>query len=145
LQLGLSQKSIDIIKESAELITANDTRITTRMYELLFSKYPHVKELFVNAPQDQYMKLAESLSAYAVNIDRLHILKPGLEVIAMAHVEVNIRPGHYPMVGMALMEAIEDTLGKRASVEFLDAWREAYKHISDVLIDIEEKLYLEVG
>ena len=48
MQLGLSQKSIDIIKESAELITANDTRI---------------------------------------------------------------RPGHYPTVGMALMEVTEDTLG----------------------------------
>ncbi len=137
----LSQKSIDIINESAELVTANDTKITTRMYEILFSKYPHIKKLFANAPKDQYMKLAEALSAYAVNIKILDKLTPALEVIALKHVESNIRPGHYSMVGIALLEAMEDVLGERASVEFIDAWREVYKYISDVLIEMENKLY----
>jgi len=137
----LSQNSIDIIKNSAELITANDIAITQRMYELLFIKYPNLQELFKNAPDNQYMKLAEALSAYAINIEKLDVLKPALAVIARVHVKVNIKPSHYPVIGMVLMQAIEDILGERASIELIDAWREAYKHISFVLIEIEKEMY----
>ena len=137
----LSQKSIDIIKNSAELITANDIAITQKMYHLLFSKYPNLEELFKNAPDNQYMKLAEALSAYAVNIEKLDVLRPALALIARTHVKVDIKPSHYPIIGIVLMQAIEETLGERASIELIDAWREAYKHISGVLINIEKEMY----
>ncbi|EDZ61451.1 putative globin [Sulfurimonas gotlandica GD1] len=140
----LSQKHIDIIKESAELITANDLKITNKMYEILFYKYPHLEMLFENAPDNQFMKLAEALSLYAVNIDKIEKLIPALELIAIKHVEVNIRPGHYSMVGMALIEAIEEVLGKMAPIGFIDAWREVYKYVSDILIEMENKLYKEL-
>jgi len=137
----LSKKSIDIIKESASLITLNDTKITSRTYEILFGRFPKLKALFVNAPKDQYMKLADALSAYAVNIDRLQVLKPALDVIARTHVNSKVKPVHYPMVGIALIQAIEDILGDQATPEFIDAWREAYQHIADVLIEMEETIY----
>jgi hemoglobin-like flavoprotein len=140
----LSQKHINIIKESAELITANDLAITSKMYEILFYKYPHLEMLFENAPDNQFMKLAEALSLYAVNIDKIEKLIPALELIAIKHVEVNIRPGHYSMVGMALIEAIEEVLGKMAPIGFIDAWREVYKYVSDILIEMENKLYKEL-
>ena len=140
----LSQKHIDIIKESAELITANDLEITSKMYEILFYKYPHLEMLFENAPDNQFMKLAEALSAYAINIDKIDKLTPALELIATKHVEVNIRPGHYSMVGMALIEAIEEVLGKKAPIGFIDAWREVYKYLSDILIEMENELYKEL-
>ncbi len=139
----LSLRAIQIVKSSAELITLNDTKITTRMYEILFSKYPKVKIIFKDAPQDQYMKLAEIISAYAVNIDILEKLEPALMVIAKAHVRLNIQPAQYPMIGMVLMQAMEEVLGEKATPEFMDAWREAYKSISYVLIEMEKELYLQ--
>ena len=137
----LSQTSIDIIKGSAELITANNIAITKRMYQLLFSKYPNLREYFKDAPEDQYMRLAEALSAYAINIEKLHILKPALSVIARTHVKVNIKPSQYPVIGMVLMQAIEEVLDDKAEIALIDAWREAYQHISSVLIEIEEEMY----
>lgn len=143
MKTPLSLESIQIIKSSAELITLNDTKITKRMYELLFTKYPKVKVLFKNAPQDQYMRLAEAISAYAINIDRLEKLKPALLVIAKAHIRVNVQPAHYPMIGMILMQAMEEVLGDKATPEFMDAWREAYKYVGDYLINIERELYAQ--
>ena len=142
MQNTLSQKSIDIIKASAELITANDIAITQRMYQLLFSKYPNFKIFFKDAPQNQYMRLAEALSAYAINIEKLHILRPALALIARTHVKVKIKPSQYPIIGMVLMQAIEDVLGERAEIALIDAWREAYKHISWVLIEMEKEMYI---
>ncbi|WP_373003301.1 globin domain-containing protein [Sulfurimonas sp.] len=140
----LSQKHIDIVKESAELITANDLEITNKMYEILFYKYPHLEMLFENAPNNHFVKLAEALSLYAVNIDKIEKLTPALELIAIKHVKVNIRPGHYSMVGMALIEAIEEVLDEIAPIGFIDAWREVYKYVSDILIEMENKLYKEL-
>jgi len=145
LSLSLSSQSINIIKNSAELITSNDTKITSRMYEILFLKYPHVQTLFKNAPADQYMRLAEILSAYAVNIDKLERLKPALMVIASTHVGVGIKAAHYPMIGMVLMQAIEDVLGEKATLMFMDAWREAYQIVASTLIKLEEEIYKSNG
>lgn len=139
----LSPQSISIIKSTAELVTANDSKITKRMFEILFSKYPHIENLFADMQEDQYMKLAEILSAYAINIEKIEKLRPALLVIAQKHVDLNIDPVHYPMIGMVLMQAMEETLGKEASIEFMDAWREAYQVIGNILIDMEKALYEE--
>jgi len=40
------------------------------------------------------------------------------------------------------MQAIEDVLGERAEIALIDAWREAYKHISWVLIEMEKEMYI---
>ena len=140
----LSLQTIEIIKNTGDVVVGNSTKITTRMYELLFDKYPHVKELFVNKPENQYMKLAESLSLFVVNIEKINVLKPALEVIANTHVQTNVQKGHYPMVGLSLINAMEDVLKERATIEFVDAWREAYKFLADILIEMEEKMYKEI-
>ena len=138
----ISKKNINIIKNSASLITRNAPQITIRMYEILFTKYPHLKSYFSNAPQNQYMKLADALSAYAINIDKLHIFTPALMVIAQRHTETNIKSGLYPLVGEALITAIQDTL-KSVDSDFIKAWTEAYSYLSGVLIEMETKIYEE--
>ena len=89
----------------------------------------------------QYMHLAETISAYAVNIHMLDRLKPALQAIAVEHVKSNVQVVQYPKIGMALIEAIEDILGDKATTEFVDAWREAYKFVANILIEMEQELY----
>lgn len=137
--MTLSDTTLNIISSSAELITSNDVKISKRMYEVLFSKFPKIKKLFSNAPEDQYMRLAEALSIYAVNIKKIEILKPALAVIVKRHATVNIKEHHYPMVGIALMQAIEDVLGEKATIEILDAWREAYQFLAHILMNMDKE------
>ncbi len=140
MEHNLSKKSIEIIKETASLITINDELIAKRMYEIMFQKHPSFEKLFENANIGQHKKLAEALSAYAINIENLKILKPALERIAEIHVKRGVKAEFYPMVGLCLIQAIEDVLGTDASIEFIDAWRDAYLHISKILINIEKNL-----
>lgn len=136
----ISFKSEKIIKSTAHLVTKNDIEISKKMYEILFEKYPNLESLFSNAPENQYMKLAEILSAYAINIDKLDRFGPALQVIAQTHANSGVKSIHFPMVEMALIQAMEEILGEKASVEFLDAWREAYQVIGNILIKMEEEL-----
>jgi len=140
----LSSNTVRVIKDTADIVVGNSTKITERMYEILFSKYPQVKQLFANQPENQYMILSEALSLFVVNIEKLDKLVPALEVIAYAHVQTNVKVGHYPMVGMALLSAMEDILEEKADIEFMDAWREAYKFLADVLIEMESKMYKDI-
>jgi len=141
----ISNEHIKIVKNSASTITYYGPEITKKMYEIMFSTFPNAKKLFANAPEDQYMKLADALSAYAVNIDRLHIFQPALMQIAKNHVRIGITSSMYPMVKHSLLKAMKEVLiDKGRGSEFcLEAWDAAYDHLAEVLIEMENRLYDE--
>lgn len=141
--MNLSQKTIDAIKESTPLIGKNAETITTRMYEILFSKYPQTKPLFANAQSDQHKKLAGAIAAFATNIDRLDALSGAVEKMASMHVATNVKPEHYPMVGDALINAMVDVLGDDFIDEYKTAWGEAYGFLGDILMSREAQLYAQ--
>ncbi len=130
-----------IIKSTAPVLKEKGEEITTTMYEILFSANPELKELFKNAEPDQYKKLAAAVYAYAENIDKLEVLGKGIETMALAHVKTNIQPEHYPLVGAAILAAIKKVLGDAATDEIIEAWKEAYFFLADVLIKREAELY----
>lgn len=45
------------------------------------------------------------------------------------------------MVGVSILEAIKQVLGDAATHEVLEAWKEAYFFLADVLIAREKELY----
>ena len=141
--MGLSEKTIKIVKATAAPVAANAEAITSRMYEILFYTKPELKELFKDADADQHKKLAAAISAYAANIDNLGVLAKAVEKIASTHVRTHVKPADYPLVGLALLGAIKDVLGEAASDEVIGAWKEAYFFLADILIKREKELYAE--
>ena len=136
----LSPCTIDIIKNTSCLIVSNAEVITKSLYDIVFKRYPEIRNLFANAPINQSSLLADAISSYAVNIERIKILTPALEVIARTHVRKNIKPVHYSIIGMAFIDALELSLKEKASLEFLDAWREAFIYLSNILIGMEKNI-----
>ncbi|HEY9190008.1 MAG TPA: globin domain-containing protein, partial [Sulfurovum sp.] len=124
-----------IIKSTAPVLKEHGEAITTEMYKVLFEKYPQTKELFKDAAPDQYKKLASAVYAYAANIDQLENLGKGIEQMATVHVNTNVLPEHYPMVGDALLQAIKNVLGDAATDEVMAAWEEAFGFLANVLIN----------
>ncbi len=141
--MSLSPTTVEIVKATAPVVAENAEKITTRMYEILFSEYPQTKILFENASADQHKKLASAVGAYAANIDNLEVLAQAVEKMASAHVGANVKPEHYPMVGTSILSAIKDVLGDAATEEILNAWKEAFFFLADVLIAREKELYAE--
>jgi nitric oxide dioxygenase len=137
----LSAKTQEIVKSTAPAIKAKAEKLTSRMYEIMFSTYPYAKPLFKNAPANQPQVLARSIVGYAENIDKLSALEEVLDRIAVHHVQTSILPDHYAWVGNSLLQAIKDTLGDAATDEVMDAWGQAYWFLANVLIEREDKLY----
>ena len=139
--MALSEKTIEICKATAPVIAEHGEAITTRMYEILFENYPETKALFGDAPEDQHKILAGAVAAYAANIDNLAVLGKAVEGMAKRHVKTNVKPEHYPMVGVSLLQAIKDVLGDAATDDVIDAWKEAYFFLADILIAREKEIY----
>lgn len=139
--MSLSLQTIQIVKATAAPVSANSEAITKRMYEILFENYPETKILFQDADPDQHKKLAGAVSAYAANIDNLDVLAKAVEKMATTHVKTKVQAQHYPMVGLSLLSAVKDVLGEAATEEVLEAWKEAYFFLADILINREKELY----
>jgi nitric oxide dioxygenase len=138
----LKQETICTVKSTAPVIREKGEEITTRMYEILFTKYPETKEMFKNAPPEQYRILANAIIAYSSNVDNLPALEKAIEKMVQKHVETNVKPEHYPMVGDALLTAIKEVLDP--DEEVVKAWEEAYNFLAEVLIKEEEKAYKQL-
>ena len=124
--MSLSEKTLEICKATAPTIEVHGEAITARMYEILFANHPETRALFGEAPEDQHKKLASAIAAYAANIDNLEVLGKAVEVMAQKHVKTKVKPEHYPMVGVSLLQAIKDVLGDAATDDVIEAWKEAY-------------------
>lgn len=139
--MSLSLETITTIKETIPLVSQEAEKVTTRMYEILFSKYPETKPLFANATSDQHKKLAGAIAAFAGNIDNLGALGNAVEKMAQSHVNTNVQPAHYPMVADALITAMGDVLGDAFTPERKTAWVEAYTFLATILMQREQELY----
>ena len=130
---GLVKASLPVLKQQGDAIT-------TRMYEILFEKYPQVKPLFANAPDNQSKILTQTIIAYGEHIDDLAVLADSLERIAHKHIAVGVRPEYYPLVGESLLQAFQDILEESMTEEIISAWQEAYFFLAEQLIAQEQQL-----
>ena len=141
--MELSQTTIDTVKATIPVLKEHGLAITSRMYDVLFEKYPETRSLFNSAPDEQPKILAGAIAAYAMNIDNLGALNDAVGRMAEAHVRTQVKPEHYPMVGDAVLIAMKDVLGEAATPEIIDAWKEAFFFLADILIAKEQELYSE--
>jgi nitric oxide dioxygenase len=140
----ISQQTIDIVKSTAPVLKKHGQKITTRMYEIMFNKYPEIKAQFDMSAQangTQPTKLATAVYSYATYIDNLDGLKAMVDKIAHRHVQTHVLPEQYPIVGECLLQAIRDVLEDAATEEVMTAWKEAYQALAEVFINREQQIY----
>jgi len=132
---------VPILKTGGEVLTK-------AFYERMFTHDPEVRYLFNKAHQfsgDQPKALANSVLAYASNIEDLTPLSAAVEMIAQKHVSLDIWPEHYPIVGRNLLNAMVEVLGKEtATPAIVNAWAEAYGALAKILIEREAELYRQM-
>lgn len=140
----LNQKTIDIIKSTVPVLKTHGVEITTTFYKIMFENNPEVKAMFDMNKQEsgeQPKALAMTVLAAAQNIDNLEALLPAVKKIGQRHVELNVKPEHYPIVGENLLKAIKIVLGDAATDDIINAWAEAYELIAKIFIDVEKDIY----
>jgi nitric oxide dioxygenase len=144
----ISDASRPYIDASVPVLREHGLTITKLFYANMFKAHPELTRLFnmgnqANGAQQQ--SLASAVFAYAANIGTPEALGPVVKRIVHKHVSVGIRAEHYPIVGHHLLGAIAETLGDAATQPLLDAWKEAYGSLANLLIAAEADMYSTAG
>jgi nitric oxide dioxygenase len=146
--MSITDEQKQIVKSTAPILKENGKEITSLFYKHLFQAHPELLNLFNQTNQkigSQPLALANTIYFAAENIDNLGVLMPQVLLIAHKHRALTVLPEHYPIVGKYLLQAIAEFLGEKATHEILDAWSAAYGIIASIFVDVEKKLYDELG
>jgi nitric oxide dioxygenase len=85
--------------------------------------------------EPQYIKLMDMLNAIVLKLDRLDQYAEELAAMAQRHTGYGVKTEHYKMVGIALLWTLEKGLGKDWTLPVRESWMEAYRIISETMIE----------
>jgi nitric oxide dioxygenase len=105
-------------------------------YYILFEKYPDMVPLFAKTDMEkQKTRLIESLQLVMGNIHNPETSASILRNLGYKHVSYGAVLTDYPLIGDALLQALERHLGKDWNPEVEQAWTIGYQKISDLMIE----------
>ncbi len=134
-----------LINATLPAVEAHAVNITGCFYPILFQRYPEILGYFNQTNQakgTQRQALASVVITYAKHLDKLEALTDTVRLITQKHCSLGILPQHYPMVGECLLAAIAEVLGDAINDDILDAWGAAYQQLADILMGVEQEVYL---
>jgi len=140
----LSDQQISTVKSTIPLLESVGPSLTQHFYKRMFIHNPELKDVFNMAHQaegTQSLALFNAIAAYAKYIDNLPMLTSAVQRIAHKHTSLDIRPQHYDVVGLHLIETLRELAGDVFTAEIEDAWTAAYAQLADVFITVEKGLY----
>jgi nitric oxide dioxygenase len=82
----------------------------------------------------QYRKLISMINMIIGRLDSLDELTGEISAMAHRHVQYGVRPGHYKLVGTALIWTLKQGLGNEWTPEIEAAWTKCYALLSETMI-----------
>lgn len=141
----LEGKTLEVVKNSVPVLAEHGETVTKRFYEILFQRYPELKNLFNMSHQaaggNQPKALANAVFAFARYCETPEVLGPMVNRIAHKHTSLAVKAEHYPIVGECLLAALGDVLGLEPDHEIIVEWGNAFGALAKVFIDHEASLY----
>lgn len=128
----LSEKTVKVCKLSAPVIVKHSETVASKLYEKLYEKSPKAKELFGGTNDAQYKQFKSAIALYSKNIDKIKALD-----YSNAHIDSE----YSTMIQISLLQAIKDVFGDAATGEIIEAWKEAYIFLGDIVITKDKELY----
>lgn len=94
--------------------------------------------MFPGNMDQQYQKLMRMINMIIGRLDNLDELTGEINAIANRHVQYDVRPGHYKLVGAALIWTLKQGLDNDWTQEIEAAWTKCYALISETMIMASE-------
>lgn len=137
----MTQQEINIIRKTWKIFRGiNPAIVGDAFYSKLFADAPAVRKLFPAEMDAQYKKLTDMLSSIVVHLDDLSVLSEELSAMARRHAGYGVRPGHYKIVGNALLWTLQQGLGADWNATVDDAWRKCYAQLAEKMIMAGEEV-----
>jgi len=123
-----------LLREHFESLRPNADGMVARFYEILFTRHPDIRPMFAKTNMiEQRKKFIETLERIVQHLEDPATVMSDLLVLGNSHVDYGVRPGQYPLVCDALVEAMKEASGPRWTPTLEQAWRDAYATVADIM------------
>lgn len=122
------------LRASLDAIRSRSAEIARVFYDRLFESQPQLRSLF---PDDMASQRGKFIVTLISIVDCLHDRKEALRVgraLSKRHVGYRAQKEHYPLVGEALLFALEQTEGLMLEPGVLGLWRRAYDLLAEIMV-----------
>ena len=130
----MTPAQIDDVQASFAKVVPIRDAAAEMFYARLFEIAPQVRPLFKGDMTEQGAKLMATLGAVVNGLKDLDAIVPVAEKLAVGHVAYGVKAEHYPFVGAALIDTLQQGLGDDFSADVQSAWETAYGTLSGVMI-----------
>ena len=129
----MNPKQIALVQDSFKQVPADAA--ADIFYERLFGMAPELRGMFPEDLKEQKRKLVTMLAAVVRGLSDLDSILGLVEDLGMRHADYGVKPGHYEVVGGALIWTLRNGLGDSFTKDVENAWAEAYGTLASVMID----------
>jgi hemoglobin-like flavoprotein len=127
---------IELLRENFNLVLEKSPNLTTRLYEILFERYPQVKPLFARrSPAAHERMVTQALIAVVNNLEDTKWLHDTLFALGARHVNYGLTDEMYGWAGSALLLALAEASGDAWTPRVEDAWVQAYDIIVQMMLE----------
>jgi NAD(P)H-flavin reductase/hemoglobin-like flavoprotein len=123
-----------LLKESWTLVEEHQDKLASYFYARIFLAHPQLRDLFPVQMDVQRARLLGAIVTAVQSVDDPERFDEYLQSLGRDHRKFHVSPEHYEAVGAALMEALRTFAGQEWSVEYDQAWSDAYAVISRKMI-----------
>ncbi len=125
----------ELLETSFQTIILHGEAFVTAFYERLFTRFPETRAFFAATDMfEQRKKLQHSLALIVEHMQHPEVLGDMLQELGQRHATYGIRPEHYLLVGVVLLETFADFLGKHWTQAHHDAWVKGYEAVSNLML-----------
>jgi NAD(P)H-flavin reductase/hemoglobin-like flavoprotein len=119
-----------LLKESWVLVEEHRHRLAAHFYARLFLHHPELRALFPVRMDQQRERLVEALVTATQTVADPERFDRHLRALGRDHRKYQLAVEHYEAVGATLIDALRTFAGDAWTIEYDQAWREAYAAMS---------------
>lgn len=123
-----------LLKESWSLVEEHQDKVAGYFYARMFLSYPDLRDLFPVHMDVQRSRLLNAIVTAVQTLEDPEKFDEYLKALGRDHRKFHVEPEHYEVVGGALIEAMRSYAGEQWSVEYDQAWADAYAKIASVML-----------
>jgi hemoglobin-like flavoprotein len=129
----VNDHTIQLVKESFDLVEPIAPQAAALFYANLFALDPSVKPLFRGDMIVQGERLMQMIGVAVSKLGQPEVLMPALQALGQRHAGYGVRDAHYDAVGVALLATLRQGLGVAFTDEVEEAWIGVYGVIASTM------------
>ncbi|GHN02952.1 hemoglobin [Cytophagales bacterium WSM2-2] len=134
MSFNLSERQINYLYDSWQLVNSDQDRIGKLFYERLFLLQPQMRVYFKTDNTSQISKFMSTLTLLITKLHSGRTVYNDIQHLAQRHASYGTRPEHYAIIGEVLLWALENSLKEKWNADTKSAWSVLYEKISESMI-----------